>query len=492
MSDEALTFLHRFPALTVVVIGDAILDCYYSGRSERVCREAPVPVVLVDSTERTPGGGANSAANVAALGARVMFVGVIGDDEGGERLTSTLRAAGVDTGGLIVAEERATIVKRRLLCDGAMVARFDEGTTEDLASESRERLAQTAARAVAESDVVILSDYCLGAFSPELLSAVEASRRPETLLAVDSSRLAFFRALAPDVVKPSLPEALAQLGVVPAAHPDADRIALARTLECALLELTGARNIALTLDGDGAWLFRPERDAVRLPAKRIDDPHATGAGDTFLSSFALSLASGAPAEEAGRIANIAARIVTTQPHTSMCTLDDLTLHFSAHRKHVSGLAELSKLGERYRHEGRRIVLTNGCFDILHPGHVGLLEQAKDLGDVLVVAVNSDASIRALKGDGRPINPLESRLSVIAGLSSVDHTFAFDDPTAAEVVAALRPAVYAKGGDYRAEDLPEYAAVAECGGRLEILPLFGEESTTRVIRRVMETAVGPVQ
>ncbi|MGV8083780.1 MAG: PfkB family carbohydrate kinase [Coriobacteriia bacterium] len=489
--------LERFRDLGVVVIGDAILDSYFEGRAERVCREAPVPVVHLDHTSVAPGGAANVAGNFAALGANVRYIGVVGDDEGGAQLAAALAAAGVDVGALVADPRRKTVVKRRLLCDGAMVARFDDGSTDELSSATNAQVARVIRSALRDADIAVLSDYRAGLFDPGLVADAGQARprhnegvssRSGQLLGVDSPRLALFRSLAPDVVKPSIGEAAEQLGKAELLLSTEDRLALGRSLGPELLELSGAAVVALTLDGDGAWLLRRGAGAIRLATHRIENQHAAGAGDTFLSALLLAIASGADLAEAGHIATVAAGVVVERPNTSVCSLGDLRSALSAGAKHVATFEELTRLGERYRAERKRVVLTNGCFDILHPGHVRLLEQAKALGDVLVVAVNSDESIRALKGETRPINSLENRLSVIAGLASVDHTFAFGTQTASPVVEALRPAVYAKGGDYSPEDLPEAAAVRECGGRIEILPLFGDESTSRVIARVLETTL----
>lgn len=480
--------LERFRELRAVVIGDAILDCYFEGRAERVCREAPVPVVHLDHTSVAPGGAANVACNLAALGAVVRFVGVVGDDEGGQQLAAGLAEHGVDTSTLLVDTDRRTVVKRRLVCDGAIVARFDEGSAEALSARTRARVARAMRRTLREADVAVLSDYRSGLFDAELVGVARDSRRIGQLLGVDSPRLAFFRSLTPDVVKPSIAEAAAQLGKSELLLAAENRLEFARSLRAELLELSGAGVVALTLDGDGALLFRQSADPLRLATHRIENQHAAGAGDTFLSALLLAIASGAGLQEAGRIATVAAAIVVAQPQTTVCGLGDLRSALSVGAKHVATFEDLGRLGERYRAEGKRVVLTNGCFDILHPGHVRLLEQARELGDVLVVAVNTDESIRALKGESRPINSLESRLSVIAGLTSVDHTFAFGTRTASPVVEALHPDVYAKGGDYRPEDLPEAPAVLACGGSIEILPLFGQESTSRVIARVLEASL----
>lgn len=487
MSANTAGALERFEGIPVTVIGDAILDGYLEGTADRVCREAPVPVVVVEREVMVPGGAANMAANLAALGGDVTFVTIVGGDDAGYSLIRLLEGTGVDCSRVLVERGSHTVTKKRLICDGAIVARFDHVADLALDRVGQERAPDAIAAAMRGTRATVLSDYGGGLFCPASISTIAQTRRPGIQLIVDSPRLEMFSALEPDVVKPNVAEAIAQTGTG-ALPMRANRVATSSRLGAALLKRSRASLVALTMDSDGAWLFDKGGGSLRIEAAPVAEPHPAGAGDTFLAAFTLARLAGCPARDAGEIAAAAAAIACEHPRTSVCSLAELKASFSADHKRVASLDELREVAESHRGAGHRIVLTNGCFDILHPGHVALLEQARSLGDVLFVAVNTDASIKRLKGESRPINTLDSRLSVLGGLASVDHTFAFGTDTAVDVVKTLRPDVYVKGGDYRAQDIPEGEAVLRLGGKVEILPFFGQDSTTSVIRRLQEKAV----
>lgn len=486
-------WLDTFPELTVAVLGDSILDVYLDGAAERVCREAPVPVVTLASERRAGGGAANTASNLAALGAQVRFVTVTGADADGESLAEVLRSAGVTPDSVVADPSRATVAKRRVVADGQLLLRLDTGTLSPVSADASEAAAVALREAVRGAHALIVSDYQLGLIGPHLLATL-AELRPALggPLVIDSTRLSAYRALAPDLVKPSLSEALAQLALAPAAP--SSRPDLAGALGDALLDLTAARVVALTLDADGALVFDRGAPPLSIAATHRGPAHPAGAGDTFLAAFTLSLCAGAPTSEAASIASAAAGIVVAEPGTSSCSLRDLRSALGAGPERVLARERLGEELDRARSArpvasstgaagGAQVVFTNGCFDLIHPGHIALLEHARRLGDILVVGVNTDEGVARLKGDGRPVNPLEQRLRVLSAISSVDYLVAFEEPTAAELIELVRPDVYVKGGDYRPDTIPEAPAVAAVGGRIEILPCYGSESTTRMIERI---------
>jgi D-beta-D-heptose 7-phosphate kinase / D-beta-D-heptose 1-phosphate adenosyltransferase len=266
-----------------------------------------------------------------------------------------------------------------------------------------------------------------------------------------------------------------------------ERIEVLQRCRGALHAATGARAVAVTLDRDGALLFVDEQPVHRTWARPAPDNHAAGAGDTFVAALTVAVGAGLPLTTAVEVAQAAADVVTGRPGTAACTTAELARRLGAHHGSTVDAARLASLVAEHRAAGRRIVFTNGCFDVLHRGHIAYLNQARLLGDVLIVAVNADASVRRLKGPSRPVNPAADRAAMLAALSCVDHVIIFDQDTPVELLRLLRPDVYAKGGDYTAQMLPEAPVVAGYGGTVRILDYVTEHSTTAMIDRIRRTA-----
>jgi len=448
----------------ILVLGDVLLDGWLAGDSVRLSREAPVQVVAVNSATQVPGGAGHAAVSAAALGARVRLLAPVGDDADGDLLRAALAARGVSCADLLTVPGRATVTKRRVLAGGQHLLRLDTGDTAPLPAGAERRLLATAGEAVAAADVVVVSDYGLGALGPGMVGLL--ARRPPRLLVVDARDPARWSPAAPLVVKPNATEAASLLGGLRGQDRYAEIVAGAELL----FARTGARALAVTLDADGGVLLRRDAQPYRLaPRLRAPDTQAAGAGDTFTATLALALAAGAPLAAAAELAATAASVSVATPGTTACSADELRAALLVDGGPVLDLARLGACVRAHRARGRRLVLTNGCFDGLHRGHVAFLERARALGDVLVVGLNSDTSVRGLLGAGRPTHPLEDRAAVLAGLSCVDHVVAFDEPTADQLLDVVRPDVYAKGGDYTAAMLPEAPRVASYGGELAILP-----------------------
>jgi D-beta-D-heptose 7-phosphate kinase/D-beta-D-heptose 1-phosphate adenosyltransferase len=475
--------LERFPALGVLVVGEAMLDAYLHGTSGRLCREAPVPIVAVDGRVDVPGGAANAAVNARALGARVSMLSVVGDDAEGVAVGATLAARGVDAADVLVDPRRRTLAKHRVFAGAQMLVRFDSGTTGRVERAREGALVERLGARFAAHDAVVVSDYGYGIVTPRVIAALgELQAAAPRIIVVDSKTLAAFRGVGVTAVKPNYDETVRLLGGRAAARGAARADVVAR-YGPRLLEVTGAQIAAVTLDTDGALFFERGRAPYRTYARPADHTRAAGAGDTFTSALALALAAGADVAAAAEIASAAAAVVVDKEGTATCSLAELRGYVAGEAKLAPGVPALLERLDVLRRAGRRIVLTNGCFDILHSGHIGYLNAAKTLGDVLVVGVNSDASVRRLKGPERPINPLEERAAVLAGLSAVDHVVAFDEDTAVALCAAVRPDVFVKGGDYTRERLPEAAVVATQGGQVRILPYLRDRSTSSIIERV---------
>ena len=480
MNANLLNVIDACAGRRVLVIGEAMLDSYLEGAAGRLCREAPVPVVNVTCRTDVPGGAANTAANVAALGAHVVFLSAIGADAEGELLRRALEARAVPVTQVLTSPARHTPVKHRVVAAGQILVRFDQGSTDPVDAPTEQALIARLGYWFPRCDAVIVSDYGYGILTPRIIAALaDLQARLPRVLVVDARDLAAYRQVGSTAVKPNYEETVQLLGLK--AGRDS-RVAEVTAQGARVLDLAGTRIAAITLDTDGGLIFERGQAPYRIYARPGPHSRATGAGDTFVSTLALALAAGAPTPIAAELAAAATAVVVARDGTVCCSAAELRESLSAGGRYVSSLARLTALVETYRAQGRRIVFTNGCFDILHRGHSSFLSQAKALGDVLIVGINSDAGVRRLKGPGRPINPLEDRVQVLAALSGVDHVIAFDEAMPDALIRAVRPDIFAKGGNYTREDLPEAALVEALGGVVRILPYLQDHSTAHIIRR----------
>ncbi len=489
MNDLRRGRIDQFSKLRALVLGDAMLDTYLCGTSTRLCPEGPAPRVDVVEQGDLPGGAANCAANLAALGAQVAMLSVAGDDAEGQKLQQLLARRGVTVEDFVLNPRRRTLHKTRVLCDEHMLVRFDRGTTYQLSGELEERMVAGLHRDFAAADLVLVSDYGYGLLTPRLIEVLAALQRARPkLLAVDSKTLRAFRHVGVTVCKPNFREALRLLGHDPASREDP--IGTILKVGPVVLEETNAQIAAVTIDRDGAVVFERNREPYRTLSRSAPARRVSGAGDTFLATLALGLAAGASTPEAADLATAASAVVVQKDFTAVCSAAELGESLIGERKTWTSTVRLAPILAQYRQQGRRIVLTNGCFDILHQGHIKYLNEAKRLGDVLIVGVNTDDSIRRLKGLGRPINSLADRVEVLAALSCVDHVVAFDEDTPHRIVAAIRPDVFVKGGDYTRETLPEAGLVEQLGGVVRILPFVANRSTTGIIDRICRNYGAP--
>ncbi|HXG03737.1 MAG TPA: D-glycero-beta-D-manno-heptose 1-phosphate adenylyltransferase, partial [Candidatus Binatia bacterium] len=368
-----------------------------------------------------------------------------------------------------------------------MLVRFDEGSGEAPPVRRQRELAARLRRLFAEHHAVVVSDYGYGLCTAPVIGALAAAQaRAPRVVVADSKTLLAYRGVGLTAVKPNGDEALALVGAARGAAAGSLRLDLIAREGGRLLDLTGARIAAVTLDADGALFFERGRPPYRTYAEPADHGRAVGAGDTFGAALALALAAGGDVPAAAEVASAAAAVVVGKQGTAVCSAAELRARLALGDKFCPDTATLLARLAAHREHGRRIVFTNGCFDILHRGHVTCLNAAKALGDVLVVALNTDAGVRRRKGPGRPINPLEDRAQVLAALSSVDHIVAFDDDTPAALLRQVRPDVLVKGGDYTRDRLPEAAVVEALGGQVVILPWVEDRSTSGVIERIRST------
>lgn len=487
MDANLLNSVDAFVGLKVILLGEAMLDSYLEGTTERLCREAPVPVVSITECEYVPGGAANTAVNLHSLGAQVYFLSVLGNDIEGQLLRQSLEGYGLSTEDVLPVPTRRSLAKQRVIATSQMVVRFDQGSTHDLEPEVEERFIQRLTELFESCDAVVVSDYGYGIITPRMiLTLAELQARYPRIFVVDSKRLLDYSEVNITAVKPNYAEALQLLGMEkPEVGKEHERVAQMSVRGEEILELTGAQIAAVTLDQEGALIFERGQPVYRTYAKPAPYSRAAGAGDTFVCALTLALAAGAHTENAAELASAAASIVVRKNATSACFADELKAYFSTGDKFVTDAFQLAAHMAAYRRAAHRIVFTNGCFDILHRGHITYLNQAKSFGDILIVGLNSDASVKRLKGPSRPINSLEDRAQVLAALSCVDHIVAFDGNTPHDLIRVIQPDIFVKGGDYTRATLPEASLVESLGGQVQILPYMENQSTSEIIERIRQ-------
>ncbi len=490
-----IDIVRRFRGMRALVIGDAMLDSYLEGTASRICTEGPVPVVRKSAEERVPGGAANAAANLAALGADVILLGVIGDDLPGQLLRTALRDRGIDDSWLVEDRNATTLHKMRILANGQYVVRFDEGGYDQYDAETQDALLASLDHVYGNCDVVVISDYDYGVVTDNLLDRLNQLRAEDPrVLAIDSKRLSRFAEANATVITPNHIEAALALGWT-GKDIDEEITSAAARLGRRLIEATGAQHIAVTMGSEGVCIVDRRGRARHLPAHPVPHANDVGAGDSFLSTMALSLAAGAGGVRAARIGIEASCIAVGKRRTAVVHHQELLQRISLN-EHVaqskgskSDLVSLIADLDRARMDGKTVVFTNGIFDLLHAGHIEFLRRARELGDVLVVGVNSDRTTQRLKGTNRPVNSEEDRLALVRAFDPVDHAILFDEEAPSDLIRSLQPDIHVKGGDYACVDLPEADAVEEVGGRIVILPLAGTQATRELIERIAVLAGG---
>ena len=483
--------VRRFAGLRAVVIGDAILDSYLRGTVVRLCSEGPVPIVSKTGQESSPGGAANTAANLRALGAEVRYLGIVGPDAAAAGLRQALRERDVDDTCIVEDAAVETLHKLRILAGEQYVVRVDEGETRRPSPNAIARLLAHLDEVLPRADLVVVSDYGYGAVPDAVIERLGNPATRPPVLVVDAKDVRRFSHVGATLLTPNHLEA--RLAVEPSVRPNPEvDVADLERIGRRLLATIDAQHAAITMAAAGVLLLGQDGSAVHLPARPVVHADDVGAGDSFTAAAALALAAGGSPVEATGIGIEAAGIAVTKPRTAVVPWEELRRRLDRGQDVVAPMAtELAARIDAERLAGRTVVFTNGVFDLLHAGHVQFLRMAKELGDVLVVAVNSDASVRRLKGKSRPINSERDRLALIAALDVVDHAILFEDDTPASLIRALRPHLHVKGGDYADSELPEADAVREVGARSVILPRIGLASTTGLIDRVLATAPGRV-
>ena len=471
----------------VVAVGDLMLDRFVYGEVGRISPEAPIPVMARSRQTVMLGAVGNVARNVAALGAEVALVGVIGADEAGREAKGLTGAEAAIEGYLIVDAGRPTTIKTRFVSGGQQLLRVDEESTAPLAGEVEQRLVRTLSDAARGARAILVSDYGKGLVTPAVIAAAHrAARKTGAALIVDSKARTFERYGAADLIKPNAAE-LAHATDLPTRTDEEIEVALARALE-----LSPCKAVIVTRGGQGMSLAvrgEPVRHLRRAPQEVAD---ASGAGDTALASLGAALASGADLEEAVAFALLAAGVVVQKRGTATVTPDEMIEAEIIERvapaeAKIASAERMAREAAKWRERGLKVGFTNGCFDILHRGHIAYLAQAREWCDRLIVGLNSDRSVKALKGEGRPVNDLESRALVLAGLRSVDLVASFDEETPLRLIEAARPDVLIKGADYSLDGVVGRELVESWGGEVRLADLVEGQSTTATIAKMSRSA-----
>jgi D-beta-D-heptose 7-phosphate kinase/D-beta-D-heptose 1-phosphate adenosyltransferase len=476
-----------FSGATILCLGDLMLDRFAYCEAERISPEAPVPVLLLRRTQSMLGGAGNVARNIAALGGKAILMGLLGQDAAATEVAALI----AQTPGLvdrnIMSAHRPTVCKTRYLAGHQQLVRIDEERTHDLDPEEEAALIAAAERAVPEADAVVLSDYGKAVLGARVIGAAIARARALGIpVYVDPKSDDFRRYRGATCVTPNAKE-LGLAARLPVAT-DAEIIAAATKV----MHEAGAGAILATRSDKGMVLVEAA-GGVHLEAARAREVYdVTGAGDTVIAVLALACAGGYPLPQAMRLANTAAGIVVSKLGTATVELDELMLELSRdvrdkewhHAKYYSA-AEAETLVRRWKSRGLVVGFTNGCFDIVHAGHVALLSAARAHCDRLIVALNSDPGVRRLKGPARPVNGLADRSAVIAAVEAVDAVISFDEETPIDLIRQLKPDVLVKGGDYTIDAVVGAAEVEAAGGRVVLVDLVDGRSTTRLIDAIRE-------
>lgn len=480
---EIEEFVLSFRQSQVLVLGDLILDEYLWGQTERISPEAPVQVVDIDREEIRLGGAGNVVHNLLALGAQVSVAGAVGDDSNGRELLQALNRMGVGVKGILTIPGRRTARKSRLIASNQQIVRIDRESREELSRSDEVALLNTVQGQLEGCQCILISDYLKGVLTPGVLQkTIELGKKHGIPVIVDPKGNDFSKYAGATLLTPNRREAHQATGIEIRSSGGVSRAGehLLSTLKLEALVLTRSE--------EGMSLFQKGADELHLPTRAKEVFDVSGAGDTVLAAIGLSLACQHTLVQAVEIANLAAGVVVGKVGTSVVTGDELVQaaasgHMDSDLK-IQPAARVAEILKIKADEGKTIVFTNGCFDLLHVGHVKYLQAARQLGDLLVLGLNTDRSIRALKGEKRPLIQQEERAHVLAALDCIDYVVLFDEETPLHLLETLRPDVLVKGADYSVEEVVGRELVESYGGRVELIQFVDGKSTTGLIEKIL--------
>ncbi len=459
---SVISILDEIAKTRLLVIGDVMLDVYLDGTARRISPEAPVPVVDFRDRFHVPGGAANAAVNAMRLGGQVKLFGVTGQDQSATELIQSL--VSLQDAAVIAESTRVTTTKTRIVCDGQHMLRIDHEDRQPLLAETRQMLKTAIESSFDECDCVLLSDYDKGVFDEDLQVLITTARNQGLPVVLDSKCLQVRSFEGVSLVTPN----------------DAE---LMRAGSADQLLKAGAQAVLHTRGAAGMSLYRPKKKRLDLAARRRDVTDVSGAGDTVAASIALALGAGLDLPLAVELANVAAGIAVSKFGTAFVRPDEVLAEIfvagSSQKIVMARHAEMHAMV--WRELGKQVGFTNGCFDLIHPGHIELLKRARASCDRLIVGLNSDASVRRLKGPDRPLQDEASRAAVLAAMECVDHIVIFNEDTPYELIKRVKPDVLVKGGDYGPDEIVGADLVRDWGGRVEIVELVGGHSSTALIK-----------
>ncbi|MDG2176476.1 MAG: bifunctional D-glycero-beta-D-manno-heptose-7-phosphate kinase/D-glycero-beta-D-manno-heptose 1-phosphate adenylyltransferase HldE [Gammaproteobacteria bacterium] len=467
----------KFDSARLLIVGDVMLDRYWQGSTSRISPEAPVPVVNVSSAEDSPGGAGNVALNISALGAAATLVGLVGEDEAGEELEAMLTSADIRCDFEKVAD-KPTITKLRVVSRHQQLIRLD--FEEPFESHSAAALNIRAEALLDNTDVLILSDYAKGALD-DVSDLIGKAKKAGVKVLVDPKGHDYSCYRGATLLTPNLQEFEQIMG------PCSSEEELAAKGLTLIKEL-GLEALLVTRGEHGMSLIRDNAPELHIPARTRDVFDVTGAGDTVISALGAALAAGVDLPEAVALSNIAAGLAVSRVGTVAVSGPELRREVqrdSGSDRGVMSKEQLLLAVADAKAHGEKVVFTNGCFDIIHAGHVGYLSDALRCGDRLIVAINDDDSVRRLKGEGRPINPVERRMAVLSGLESVDWVVSFEEDTPEALLEAIKPDFLIKGGDYGIEDVVGADIVTGYGGEVKVLAFLDNCSTSAIVEKIQE-------
>ena len=474
LASQIASILSNFQNRHILVVGDVMLDRFVSGSVNRLSPEAPIPVLTQTEENLMPGGAANVSRNLSEIGGQVSLIGCIGNDRAGKSLTDALSLSPQIGFFPIVCDDRPTTQKSRFLASGQQMLRVDDEVTRPLTDTQASHLLTQAECVMEESEILIISDYAKGCLSPYIIRhLIDAAHKKSIPIITDPKSSDFSIYAGSTVLTPNLSEFGQATGV---SFIEYDSLANAASK---LLSNFQCSNLLVTLGADGMLLVN-ESGYIHHPAYACDVFDVSGAGDTVVAVIAASLASGGKPEDAMKLANLAASVVVGKSGTaSLCPGEFIKA--ATPFKGETTLPNIIEKTAQWRNENLRVGFTNGCFDLLHPGHLEVLFSTKKQCDRLIVAVNSDDSVRRLKGTGRPVMDQTTRAAILQSLPDVDGVVIFDEDTPAHAIDAIIPDLLTKGGDYKAEDIVGYKTVLEAGGQVEIIGVKAGYSTSALLR-----------
>ena len=467
-----------------LVVGDLMLDEYLWGKAERISPEAPVQVVDIQREDLRLGGAGNVANNLKALGCRVTVASVIGDDQNGTALLQAFGAREISDSGVFREPGRRTGRKTRIMAANQQILRIDRESREQLSPATETELCHWLTKQLSHFDVVLVSDYLKGVLTPAVLSAITTTAQARRIpVLVDPKGSDYLKYRGATCLTPNRKEAETAAGI-----PIIDEESLGKAAD-AIMARVGLDNLLITRSEAGMSLFCGNGQTVQISTAAREVFDVTGAGDTVLALLACGVAGGFSLEEAARLANTAAGIAVAKLGTSVVTpaeiVDAVNLTHRDSDSKIKGRDLLASIIEQERLRGKQVVFTNGCFDLLHAGHVKYLQAARRLGDLLILGLNSDASVRRLKGPKRPLINEEERSHILAALDCIDYVCLFDEDTPLELITMLKPQILVKGGDYTPEGVVGREIVEAYGGRVELIPFVDGKSSTNIIEKVLE-------